>query len=482
MRISKRFIKSSLIYTLAGMLPMASAIILLPVYTTQLSTADYGALSIYLAFSLFIQILTTYSFDTSLYIHFHEFKHDQEKLSSFISSAFVLMLMIGGGVGLLSLALGDLTFSKFFTDKNISFFPYGILAAVTGIFQALLKVYNNLLQSREKPEEFFWTNLLSFLFIAGLTIVGLQLYPNSLIGPLGGRMVVAILAGTWVLSRVFSEFGIHFNLTLLRSSFQFNLYAFIYQLQQWVINYFDRFIMLFFMPLSDVGIYDVGVKCMSVIEFILNGLHSSFYPKVVSAVAAQKEKGTSLEINRYYHGFTSVVMILICLCIVVFPWVIDMFAHNPDYKRAIQYLPYIALVFIIRPMRLFFGIPYGALKYTKPLPVIYFVISAVKILCMVLLLNRLGIYAVVLGSVLSASVEVLLLRYQAKEKFQFRFNLFKIVLAPLVLFALIAVLEPLMGKQQPLTTHALYLVSCVALLFWVYRQEVRLIDPRNFIK
>jgi O-antigen/teichoic acid export membrane protein len=159
-----------------------------------------------------------------------------------------------------------------------------------------------------------------------------------------------------------------------------------------------------------------------------------------------------------------------------------MFAHNPDYKRAIQYLPYIALVFIIRPMRLFFGIPYGALKYTKPLPVIYFVISAVKILCMVLLLNRLGIYAVVLGSVLSASVEVLLLRYQAKEKFQFRFNLFKIVLAPLVLFALIAVLEPLIGKQQPLITHTLYLVSCVGLLFWVYRQEVRLIEPRNFIK
>ena len=96
MRISKSFIKSSLIYTVAGMLPMASAIILLPFYIENLSTADYGALSIYLAFSLFIQILTTYSFDTSLYIHFHEFKHDPAKLSSFISSAFVLMLMIGG--------------------------------------------------------------------------------------------------------------------------------------------------------------------------------------------------------------------------------------------------------------------------------------------------------------------------------------------------------------------------------------------------
>jgi O-antigen/teichoic acid export membrane protein len=482
MRISKSFIKSSLIYTVAGMLPMASAIILLPFYIENLSTADYGALSIYLAFSLFIQILTTYSFDTSLYIHFHEFKHDPAKLSSFISSAFVLMLMIGGGVGLLSLVLGDLTFSSFFTDKSISFFPYGILAAVTGIFQALFKVHSNLLQSREKPELFFWSNLISFLLIAGLTVIGLQLYPHSLIGPIGGRMIAAVLAGIWVLARIFSEFGVHFNYPLLRSSFQFNLYAFIYQLQQWVINYFDRFIMLFFMPLSDVGVYDFGVKCLSVIEFILNGLHSSFYPKVVSTVTAQKDKGSSIEINRYYHGFTSVIMILVCLSILAFPWAIETFVTKPDYKRAIEYLPYISLVFIIRPMRLFFAIPYGVLKYTRPLPIIYLIISAVKIICMVLLLRDLGIYGVVLASILSAAVEVLLLRYQAREKFQFRFNLFKIVLAPLILFLLIAVLEPWLGTTQPYTIHGIYLVSCLVLLYWVYRQEVKLIDPRNFIK
>ncbi|SKC57021.1 lipopolysaccharide biosynthesis protein [Ohtaekwangia koreensis] len=482
MRISKGFIKSSLIYTLAGMLPMASAIILLPFYITNLSTADYGALSIYLAFSLFIQILTTYSFDTSLYIHFHEFKGEPAKLSSFISSAFVLMLMIGGGVGIVSLVLGDLTFSHFFTDKNISFFPYGILAAGTGIFQALFKVHSNLLQSREKPEIFFWSNLLSFMLIAGFTIIGLQLYPHSLIGPIGGRMIAALIAAIWVLIRIFSEFGVHFNYPLLRSSFQFNLYAFIYQLQQWVINYFDRFIMLFFMPLSDVGIYDFGIKCMSVIEFILNGLHSSFYPKVVSAVTSQKEKGSSVEINRYYHGFTSVIMILICMSILVFPWVIETFVSKPDYRRAVEYLPYIALIFIIKPMRLFFAIPYGILKYTKPLPVIYFIISAVKILCMVLLLSEFKIYGVIFASILSAGVEVLLLRYQAREKFQFRFNLFKIILAPFVLFVLIAVLEPLMGTYQPAITHLIYLVSCLGLLYWVYRQEVKLIDPRNFIK
>ncbi|MEO5601845.1 MAG: oligosaccharide flippase family protein, partial [Cyclobacteriaceae bacterium] len=161
MRISKAFLQSSLIYTVAGALPMASAIILLPFYVAFLSTSDFGALSIYLAFSLFIQILTTYSFDISLYIHFHEYKNDQKKLAAFVSSAFILMLFIGVGVALIFTVSGDLIFSSLFAGKSISFHPYGLLAALTGIFQALFKVHSNLLQSREKPGVYFWSNVLS---------------------------------------------------------------------------------------------------------------------------------------------------------------------------------------------------------------------------------------------------------------------------------------------------------------------------------
>src|SRR5688572_18308072 len=139
MRISKGFLKTSAIYTLAGMLPMASAFLLLPFYLNPeySSSTDYGALSIYLSFSLLIQILTTYSFDTSLYVHYHEFKHDSRKLAAFVSSAFVLMLMIGAGVAVILLLIGDIAFSRFMSDKTISFFPFGILAAFSGIFQAL---------------------------------------------------------------------------------------------------------------------------------------------------------------------------------------------------------------------------------------------------------------------------------------------------------------------------------------------------------
>ena len=97
---------------------MASAIILLPFYISFLPTQVYGALSLYLAFSLFVQILVAYSFDSSTYIHYHEYKADFSKLSSFISSAFVFMLLIGAGVGLVLVVLGDIMFDLIFMIKK----------------------------------------------------------------------------------------------------------------------------------------------------------------------------------------------------------------------------------------------------------------------------------------------------------------------------------------------------------------------------
>src|SRR4051812_15218530 len=105
---------------------MASAILLLPFYMQDLSTALYGKYAIFLSFSLLIQILVTYSFDSSIYIHYHEYKDDQEKLSTFISSAFILMLIIGLIVVVFFSITGQLIFSLVIPEKNISFFPYGL--------------------------------------------------------------------------------------------------------------------------------------------------------------------------------------------------------------------------------------------------------------------------------------------------------------------------------------------------------------------
>lgn len=475
--ISKNFIKSSLIYTLAGMLPMASAIILLPLYIHNLSTELYGALSIYLVFTLLVQITVTFSFDSSVFIHFHEYKGDKKKLSVFISSSYIFMMLISLAVGLLLSATGGLLFSLVLPDKNISFYPFGLASVGAGIFQAVFKVHNSLLQSREKPETFFWSNVLSFSLIAICIITGLHFFPNSLVGPVMGRLVGTIIPCLWVLFRIFREFGFQYDFSWLKSSFGFNTYTFIYQLQQWVINQFDRILMLFFLPLTEVGVYDFAIKCLIPIELLMNSLHSTIYPRVVSAVMEQGDKRSTPEINRYYYGLTAVVMLLVCGSILSLPWAIETFVARQAYHETIKYIPFLAGIYFFRTMRLFFSVPYGILKYTKPLPIIYLVVSGLKIILIISLIGRMNIFGIIAASLISSVVEIIFLRTNLKNMFHFEFNTFKMVLAPLILLVLIVVAEPIVGIHYPYAVHFFYLASCGGLLWWAYRNEIQLINP-----
>ena len=456
---------------------MASALILLPFYIHHLSTEVYGALSIYLVFSLLVQIIVTFSFDTSVYIHFHEFKNDEKKLSVFISSSFIFMLLIGIAAGVLFTVIGDFVFKLALPGRNISFYPYGLASVGAGAFQALFKVHSSLLQSRERPETFFWSNVLSFTMIASFTIIGLQLYPNSLMGPVVGRLLASVIGGLWVLFRIFREFGFQFDFTWLRSSFSFNAYTFIYQILQWTINYFDRIVMLMVLSLGDVGIYHFATQCLVVLELLMNSLHSSFYPKVVSSVMAQPQKQSSPEINRYYHALMGVIMLSACIGIFILPWAIKTFVHKPAYQETIPYLPFLATVYFFRTMRLFFTAPYGILKYTKPLPIVYIVVACVKIVLMLVLMPSMQIYGVIVASLVSAGLEIIMLRHSIKNMFQFRFNFLKIVGAPMILFFMIMILEPIMGQRYPHVIHFIYLISCTALLLWAYRKEIQILNP-----
>ncbi len=469
--ISKKFIQNSVIYTLAGMLPMASAVILLPFYLRYLPLEQYGQLAFYLAFSMFVRIVATYSFDSSLYIYYHDYKKQPAVLATLVSSAFVFMIALGAVIVIVFTLLGEWAFSLIPGESQLSYFPYGFLSVLGAVFQAFFKVQSSLLQTQEKPVTFLWANLISFSLIALFTIGGLVLYPEQLVGPVGGRAAASVLSGAWALERMFRRFGFHFDFPLLKTTFKINNSNFIYQVQQWFINYFDRILITIYLTMQDVGAYDFVWKCMLVIDLLIGALYNSFYPKVIAEISEQSTKGSSSTINRYYHGLTSATMLLVTGAIFALPFVERFSLIKPEYVGALEYVPYLGLVYLIRAMRFYFVLPYGAIKYTKPLPLIYLLISAVKIGLMIVSIRHYGVMAVIGASFVSAVIEVILLYATIRNKFIFRFNILKIVIAPLVLALVIIVLEGRTPLHADLV-HAFYVVFALLLLFWFYRHEI----------
>jgi len=397
-----------------------------------------------MGFSLLVQIFVTYSFDTSIYNYYHDYKKDNDKLSVFVSSVFSFILLVSLATSITLFLLGNWIFEKVYREIQLSFYPYGILSVATGIFQAVFKVNSSLLQTQEKAGSFLRFNLLSFSLIAGLTVLGLYLFPNNLIGPIGGRLLAVGISGIWVLGSIYKEFGFHFDFTLIKSTFGFNHPSLLYQLMMWANLTFDRYILAPFTNVAVVGIYDFAAKCLTAIEFVLGGLYNSFFPKVLGITALQTEKKATVEINRYYNGLTAVTIALVTLCVfgmpIVLQWIVRWFG-KPQYLDVIQWMPYIAITYLLRSMRYYVAMPYAALKYSKPLPLFYLAIVSTKVFAMILLIPRYGIQGVIIATWIGYVVEVLILYLGVKNKFEIHFNIFKLVIAPTVMALVIGIIE-----------------------------------------
>ncbi|MBS1682686.1 MAG: oligosaccharide flippase family protein [Bacteroidetes bacterium] len=480
--ITKKFVRNSLIYTVAGSLPMASAIILLPFYTNYLSTSLYGALAIYTSFSLLVQILITYSFDTAVYIYFHDFKHDKQKLATYISSAFGFMLLVSAAVLLVSFPFGNFILKLIPSHSAMQFYPYGLISVGSGIFQGIIKVNSSLLQTQERAGTFFKINLFSFSFIALFTLLGLIFFPDNLIGPILGRLIGVGLVGGWVLFSVYTEFGFHFDFQLLKQTIGFNNPSLLYQLIQWFNNYYDRVLLLFFLPLSQIGIYDLAVKCLLSVEFVLTGFYNSFYPKVLGMLALQPEKKSTVEINRYYNGLTAVTVLLVTFGIFALPIAIQWFVNKPGYLASIPLLPLIAITYLFRVLRLYMAMPYAAVKFYKPLPIYYLIIVSIKIAGMFLLIPQFGLRGAVFATWIGYAAEIIILYFGIRSKFLFEFNALKLILIPVVIATIILLVEQTFGSQLPLLTHTAYIIFGMALLAWGYRNELKVFTWTKILK
>lgn len=466
----RRFLANSVLYTLSGFLPAASTILLLPIYLTGLSTDQYGSLAVYLSFGILAQVLTMFSFDSSLYIHYHEYKNDWNKLSKFISVTFLLMILLAAGTVVVLGLTGQFVLEVFFKDKSFEFFPWGILAILSGALQGIVKVYTNLLQSKQQSGAFFILNVVLFSLMFTLTWGGLRIFPETFVGPVAGRFVALLLTGLFVLITVFKTYGFHRDFTVLTSSLSFNIYAFIYQILQWTINYFDRIFLTFYLALNYIGVYDFALKCLLMIELIVNGVHGTIYPKVLGIFAAQQTKSTTEAINFYYYLFNGLIIILVTGAMLVLPLVVDYVPIRAEYKEAIPYFPIIAVVYLFKGMRLYFSLPYAALRDTKQLPLLYVFVFAVKLGTMLLLISKYQLYGAVIGTLAAYGTEVVLLYRLSANKMNLNFNAIKLVYVPLVVLGLILVVE-ILKPGTDFTRHFCYFAGSILLIGVVYKTE-----------
>ena len=471
--ISKNLIKSSLIYTIIGALPLISAFFLLIFYTKFLSTTDYGAFVIYISFTGFMQILVNLGLDTFIGVSYFESKHDKEKLRIKIGEITGYLLMWGLFVAIVFSIMGNGLFKLLFQGKEITFYPYGLMAIATAFFNSYFKTYTNLLINQEKPTRFAIVNMANFVMTISFSLGGLFLFPFTLIGPMWGRLLSGI--GIFIIAFLSLTKESKISIALgdeLKQTLHFSLPLLVFFPISWSISNIYPFIMANIMSLQDVAIFGLVIQFTLLVEFVLNGMGSSVWPKVYGLIKDKQLTGSTPELNKYFSGFNAFSLLIIPASTFLIPLILPLFISK-DYEASFIFLSVLNISFASRGLYNYFLTPVYYFRKTKVLPKIYLFTAVIQIVISIFLIRQFGIWGAVAANLITKVIQNFFLFIVARKFFTFKFNSLKFIWLPTIVTIVVIISEYLVSKHNLHFIRLFQMAFSYLLVYIFYRNEVR---------
>ncbi|HEY7158883.1 MAG TPA: lipopolysaccharide biosynthesis protein [Gemmataceae bacterium] len=260
----RSFIKHAAVYGLASLLVQAGGFVLLPLYTHYLTPADYGVLEVLgrlaetagtvLMFGGFRQALLT----------FYQQSHNETERRRVVMttlSLFGLTGLVGGGV---MLALAG-PFSRqlgAFMHGDTSGISAGLLrlAILAILLEPLSQIPMTLLQARVESVRFVSIALAQFLVRVSLCVLFVKYLDGGVAGALGATVLMGTMFGFGLCTRELLRRPARPDLGQFRGLLRFSLPLMPGGLCFLLMHHGDRFFLLRYCDMDDVGTYALGYK------------------------------------------------------------------------------------------------------------------------------------------------------------------------------------------------------------------------------
>ena len=395
----RSIITGSSAYTAAHALTQATGFFLIPIYTRVLTTDDYGIISVLGVVVAIGTALLSMGVYAPQVRYYHEFRDEARRAGEFLFAINALVLGVGVSVSLLLTGFGEPLFRLLIRDEAVVFVPFVVIS----IWNALLGTVNQLVPSYlVATKQFFGGAALQvarFIITVSLIILFVVGRREGALGSIKGVLighVVAFVAFYWVYAR-------HFVLRLrradIRNILSMGLPVMVHGTALAVMVSVDKLILKAFLPLSSVGIYNLGHKfglVMSVIVLSVNRAWMPNYYELMDHPAIDREA----EIRRVFAVWLTVIGTLCVFGGAVSKDVVRI-ATGADYHGAWIVVPVILIAYFFQGIYFFVGGPIFFFKRTLYLPFITVCVAGVNIALNLLLIPRLGIMGAAASSAIS---------------------------------------------------------------------------------
>jgi len=475
--ISRKFITTSLIYTVSSTLSVLASFILLPFYTNTglLKMGDYGALTLYIALSLFVQVFANFCLDFYVSVVYHDLKDQPEKLKAKMASLNGYVIVSGLIIIALFAIGGNFFIHAYIPNPNPSSFRYLMMSVVTGVFNAHFKFYNSLLINKEKPWRFFWSNMLNFVSTIVLSVIILKMFPLTLEGPLWGRLLSGLCIFAWSFIDVTVTYGVALKKEFLKSTFQFCLPLLISTVFTWILTSSYGYVIKSLLYNEEVAIFDLAVKFTLLINFVLDGLGSAITPRIYSLMRQEQTVAVQKEINKYYSSFNLLALLIVPVNILILPIVVPIFISSDKYLQAFLYFGIVGAGVITRSLQILFVNPAYFYKQTPKLVWANGISAVLQVVVSYVLIQKFKLYGAAFSLNIVKVLQLLLLLWFCGQFITPGINSRKMVMLPMLSILIISIGEMFITGYD-MRMHIIHAIEMViiAILSWgFYKAELK---------
>jgi len=355
--------KQTIIYGIGRVAVKLTALILIPVFTNYISIYEIGVLALFeLTELLLLAVLPLGVFQGIWrYLTKTDYKKNKQLI---ISGFFGLIITTIFFIGLCLLGIDQL---MGLLNISIQYKSLYVIVLLNVVFQIGIQFNLQLWRYEQKSIQYIIVTFLQFIGITGVTMLLIIKFNFGLTSAVWGKAI--ILAPLFIISMiyVFIHNRIKPSVRLFFEQLKFGLPLIIAGISTPILTVSDRFFLNMFLPLEQVGIYNIVYKFGMIINILLvMPLSMGMSPYMYRIGSLNSEHKFYSDIMFYYSVIGSVLVLMISM--MASP-MIELFSTK-DYLIAAGIIPIVSFAYLISGFNSFFSISIALNNKTKIIGII----------------------------------------------------------------------------------------------------------------
>jgi O-antigen/teichoic acid export membrane protein len=319
----RRLGRHSAIYGLGGIVSRVIAVFLLPVYTRFLEPHDFGAVGVLVALSAVLVTILRAGISSAFFRFTFDSTDPARRLLVLRTSFWFTMASATAGLVAGVLLASPIADALGLDDPNL------VRAAFVGIWaQMNYEQLTAVFRIEERSGLFVLASLANIAVTIAASLLLIVVWDQGALGLIIGNFTGTLAVYLVLLGYRRAQLGLQFSRELLREMNRFGVPLVPAALALIAMNLGDRFFLVHFAGIAEVGRYEIGVRIASAMVLLITAFRTAWPAFAYSIEDEQEAKQTYAYVLTYLVALASWLALALGL---LSPWLVRLLATRDFY-------------------------------------------------------------------------------------------------------------------------------------------------------